>query len=130
MAAPVFQAMAGPAINASFDSVSQLAVDTAGNLLIADSFNSRIRKVGADGRIATVAGTGANGYNGSGLPAMQTSLGRPDGVALDPADNLIIADSGNWIIRKLGPGGLLTTFAGNRDWGYYGGWGPGDQCGV
>ena len=121
---PGFSGDGGPAINASLESVGDLAVDTAGNLFIADSLNNRIRKVGINGWISTVAGTGTNGYNGSGLPALQTSLARPEGVAVDGAGNLFIADGGNWIVRKLDAGGLLNTFAGNHTWGYSGDAGP------
>src|ERR1035437_476328 len=78
---------------------SAVAVDAAGNLFIADSGNSRIRKVSASGIIATVAGGGAG--LGDGGPASSSSLDGPLGVVVDAAGNLFIADTGNNRIRKV-----------------------------
>jgi sugar lactone lactonase YvrE len=89
-----------------------VAVDSAGNLYIADSFNNVIRKVNALGTITTVAGNGTGGYSGDGGPATSAELNNPDGVAVDSAGNLYIADSGNSVIRKVNASGIITTVAG------------------
>ena len=80
-----------------------MALDSAGNLYIADSNNHRIRKVTPGGTISTYAGTGTEGFSGDGGPATAAHLDRPDGVALDSAGNLYIADLGNSRIRKVTP---------------------------
>ena len=78
-----------------------MAVDSAGNLYIGDTFNNVIRKVNTSGTITTVAGNGTAGYSGDGSPATSAELNQPDGVALDSAGNLYIADTKNSVIRKL-----------------------------
>jgi sugar lactone lactonase YvrE len=88
-----------------------LAVDTAGNLYIADFVNNRIRKV-SGGTIATVAGTGLSGYSGDGGPATSAQLHTPAGVAVDTGGNLYIADLGNNAVRKVS-GGNIATVAGD-----------------
>ena len=80
-----------------------LAIDASGNLYIADSGNSRIRKVDTNGIITTVAGTGAAGYSGDGGPAHEAKLSNPRGVGVDASGNLYIADTFNHRIRKVDP---------------------------
>ena len=78
-----------------------VAIDTAGNIYIADDGNNRIRKITAStGKISTVAGTGANGYTGDGGLATLATFNGPEGVALDPAGNIYISDENN-VIRKI-----------------------------
>ncbi len=103
----------GPATLASFRSIDSLAVDAAGNLLIVDSISSVVRRVGADGRIATVAGNGSLGSSGDGGPATAASLFLPLLVATDSAGNLYISDDGNVRIRRVTSAGIISTFAGN-----------------
>jgi uncharacterized protein (TIGR03437 family) len=114
----------GPAISARLNEPDAVAVDSSGNLYIADSSNGRVRKVSAAGIISTVAGTSATGYSGDGGPATDAQLSRPRGVAVDVNGNLFIADSGNWRIRKVSPTGIITTIAGNGSPGYLGDGGP------
>ena len=114
----------GPATAASLLVPKGVAVDAAGNLYIADTGNARIRKVAPGGTITTVAGNGVGGYSGDGGPATAASLDRPPGVALDAAGNLYIADYWNNRIRKVAPGGTITTVAGNGVGGYSGDGGP------
>ena len=86
----------GPAIDAELDDPDGLAVDSAGNLFIADSANNVIREVvKATGDIITVAGNGTAGYSGDGGPATDAELNGPSGVAVDSAGDLFIADTGN-----------------------------------
>jgi len=87
-----------------------VAVDSAGNLYIADTQNNRIRKV-SNGVITTVAGNGTRGFSGDNGPATSAQLNWPQGVAMDSAGNLYIADSYNSRIRKVS-GGVITTFSG------------------
>jgi trimeric autotransporter adhesin len=89
-----------------------IAIDKSGNVFIADSVNSRIRKIATDGTISTVAGTGGAGYNGDGGAATAALLSSPGAVALDSSGNLYIADTGNDLIRKV-TGTTITTVAGN-----------------
>jgi len=101
---------------------SGVARDSAGDLFIADSGDNRVREVNhATGIITTVAGTGAPGYSGNNIQATAAMLDSPDGVALDSAGNLYIADSGNNRIRKVNLStGVITSVAGNGSGGYGG----------
>jgi sugar lactone lactonase YvrE len=110
----------GAATSAKLHSPAAVAMDTAGNLYIADSGNNRIRKVGTNGSITTVAGNGAAGYSGDGGAATNASLLVPSGVALDAFGNLYIAD-GSSRIREVATNGIITTVAGIKlDKGYSG----------
>jgi trimeric autotransporter adhesin len=113
----------GPATSASFNTPLALAADSAGNLFVADYSNGAIRKIAA-GTITTVAGTGTNGYGGDNGPATSAQFNSPRGLALDAADNLIIADTSNARIRKVDTGGTVTTIAGNGNAGFSGDGGP------
>lgn len=104
----------GPAINASFNSPNGLALDSKGNLFIADTYNHRIRRVSPAGIITTVAGNGREESSGDGGPAVAASLYLPFGVAIDGSDNLLIADTGNLRIRRVDmKSGVITTIAGD-----------------
>jgi sugar lactone lactonase YvrE len=103
-----------------------LAVDSAGNVYVADTDNEVIRKISAStGLISTYAGTLEGGYGGDNGPATSALLYNPFGVAVDTSGNLYIADSGNNVVRKVDSAGIITTFAGN---GY--GAGPERECGF
>jgi hypothetical protein len=97
-----------------------LALDAQGNLYIADSANNRIREVGLDGTIRTVAGTDTAGFSGDGGPAIRAQLKGPTGVAVDAAGALFIADTGNNRVRRVTPDGIITTVAGNGAKGFSG----------
>jgi len=90
---PGFSGDGGPATSAQLNFPEGLAVDSGGNLYIADTDNHRIRKVDTTGTISTVAGTGTRGSSGSGGAATSAELSDPVGVALDSNGNLYIADS-------------------------------------
>jgi sugar lactone lactonase YvrE len=113
----------GAATNAELYYPNGVAVDTTGNLFIADSGSNRIRKVGANAIITTVAGNGTNNYLGDGGMATNAELSDPYCVAVDATGNLFIADSGNNVIRKVGTNGIITTVAGNGAYDY-----SGDGC--
>ena len=106
-----FSGDGGPAVNASLTLPSGLAVDTTGNLYIADTDNNRIRKV-SNGIISTFAGNGQQGISGDGGPATSASLTIPAGVAVDAIGNVYIADTGINRVRKVSAG-IITTLAGN-----------------
>jgi len=105
---------------------SGVAVDAAGNLYIADTYNHRVRRVdAATGTITTVAGTGVQGYGGDGGPATGATLSGPAGVAVDALGNLFIADEGNCRVRRVDAAtGTITTVAGTGVRGYAGDGGP------
>jgi uncharacterized protein (TIGR03437 family) len=90
-----------------------VAVDSASNVYIADQLNNRIRKIGADGTITTVAGNGSPGYSGDGGYAVEAQLSLPSGIAFDRAGNMYVADFGNSVVRLVTTGGLIRTIAGN-----------------
>lgn len=109
-----FSGDGGPATKASisFSDFAAVAVDGAGNLFIADSDNSRIRKVDSHGVITTIAGTGTSGFSGDGGPAVNAQLGGFCGIATDAKGNIYISDCGNGRIRRIDPNGIISTFAG------------------
>ena len=115
-----------PATSASLNSPLGVAVDASGNLFIADSGNHRVRRVdGATVVIATVAGSGTSGFSGDGGPATSASLNSPQGVAVDGAGNLFIADFSNHRIRRVDAAtGVITTVAGTGVAGFSGDGGP------
>jgi sugar lactone lactonase YvrE len=96
-----------------------LAVDAGGNLFIGDDgapYNlsiHRVRKVGPDGAITTVVGTGKAGFSGDGGKATAARLDTLTFLAVDTAGNLFVADTGNQRVRKVSPEGIITTVAGN-----------------
>jgi hypothetical protein len=115
-----FSGDGGPAIAASLDlssltvnfrSAGGVAVDDGGNLYIADTNNNRIRRVGLDGRITTIAGNGIRGYTGDGGSALLASLANPTRMFVDPVRNIYFIDKGNGAIRKISTNGAITTAA-------------------
>jgi uncharacterized protein (TIGR03437 family) len=110
-----------PAINAEIWALAGIAADNAGNLYIADTGNSRIRKVTAStGIITTVAGIGVHSFSGDGGPATSASFYFPRGIAVDLAGNIYVGDTGNFRIRKIDTNGIITTIAGIGLLGYSG----------
>jgi sugar lactone lactonase YvrE len=101
----------GPATDAQLNAPSALAVDSAGNLYIADTNNNVIRQVTPDGVIATVAGNGSLGYSGDGGPATSAALNQPNAVAVDSSGALYISDLGNSRLRTVSPAGVISTIA-------------------
>jgi secreted PhoX family phosphatase len=136
----------GPATSAGLGSPQGVAVDAAGNLLVATSFNDRIRVIAAKtgtfygqamtaGDAYTVAGDGGHGFSGDGGPATAASLDLPVDVTVDAAGNVLIADEGNDRIRVVAARtstfyqqvmakGHIYTVAGNGTFGFTGDGGP------
>ncbi len=110
----------GIATDANLYSPTSLAIDSVGNIFIADRDNHLIRKLTPSGNISTVAGDGSYFYNGDGIPAINASLAAPSGVAFDNDGNLLIADSGNFRVRRIDANGIISTVAGNGTYGFSG----------
>ena len=120
----------GPGTSASLSYPTGVAVDGGGNLLIADRYNNRIRRLAAGtGVITTVAGNGSRGFSGDGGPATSASLRWPQGVAVDGDGSVLVADTWNCRIRRVAAGtGIITTVAGTGEGGFSGDGGPGTSA--
>ena len=122
----------GPAKDAVLDLPVSIIFDSHGNSYILDQANQRIRQIGTDGIIRTVAGTGEVGFAGEDEPATQAKFTFPVGQAAWPAgkldidddDNIYIPDAGNHRIRVMTPDGTIRTLAGNGNPGSDGDGGP------
>jgi sugar lactone lactonase YvrE len=98
-----------------------VAVDSTGNILIAEWYGHRIRKVNNSGIISTIAGTGTAGFSGDGELATAAQLNRPSNIAIDSSGNIYIADSYNHSVRKISiTTGIISTVAGTGVLGYSG----------
>jgi sugar lactone lactonase YvrE len=102
----------GTALSQPFNNPQGLATDSTGALYVADTGNNLIRKITTDGNIATLVGTGAEGYAGDGGPAISATLRSPAAVAVDSYGNLFIADTRNDVVREVGADGIISTVAG------------------
>ncbi|MCC6965793.1 MAG: Ig-like domain-containing protein, partial [Nitrospira sp.] len=115
----------GPATAAKLHEPYGLALGPDGSLFIADQENFRIRQVGTDGLITTIAGTGTMGFSGDGGPAGAAQFGTNLGtVQVGPDGSLYVADLGNHRIRRIRTDGFITTVAGNGTSGFGGDGGP------
>jgi sugar lactone lactonase YvrE len=111
----------GPTGTAVLQGPAGLAIDAQGNVLVADTFDCRIRRIDSGGNVTTVAGNATDtiGYgpgsfaDGTGGPNGTAEFSYPSGVVADPQGNIYVADSGNNRIRKIDPQGNVTTLAGN-----------------
>jgi Bacterial Ig-like domain (group 3) len=120
--APGYEGDNGPASAAELDGPSGMAFDSAGDLFFTDNFNNVVREVvKATGDVITVAGNGLAGYSGDGGPATAAELYGPDGVAVDSAGDLFIADAKNNVVREVVQAtGDIITVAGDGTAGYSG----------
>ena len=103
----------GPAVKARLHAPHDLTFDAEGRLLIADTYNHRIRRIDSHGVITTVAGNGSAPNTGYGSAAPKDTLNNPQGVAVDRAGNILIADTYNRVVRRLDAGGTMTIIAGS-----------------
>jgi RHS repeat-associated protein len=123
-AIPGFEGDGGPASEAQLHAPEGLVHDASGRLYIADRLNHRVRRIGTDGVIVTVAGGDLPGDSGDGGPGTQALLREPAGLALGPDGSLYIADRGNHRVRVLRPDGSLHALAGSGTAGGDGDDGP------
>jgi len=119
-----FSGDGGPLASAQFNAPFDVVVGRGGSLIITDWGNLRIRQVSPDGIVTTVAGTGVAGFSGDGGPATQAQLNYPTYTAVDAQGNLFIVDQNNHRIRRVSPGGVITTVAGTGTPGFSGDGGP------
>ena len=120
----------GPAKIAGLTAIGGLAVDAAGNLYVADTWDDRVRRIDANGIISTVAGTGDAGRSGDAGPAVEARLDRPEGVAIGPSGDIYIADTDNHLVRRVDASGTITTIVGTGDRGYSGDGGPATEAAL
>ncbi|MCF8448465.1 MAG: T9SS type A sorting domain-containing protein [Taibaiella sp.] len=115
----------GAALHAQLNQPTDLAIDNAGNIIIADAANNRIRKIDVStGIIKTIAGTGVMGYHGDGGSAMSAIFNQPSCVCLGNDGSVYIGDYGNYRVRKIDLMGNVQTYAGNGLSGWGGDGGP------
>jgi NHL repeat len=113
-----------PATDAAIDHPRGIAVAPDGGFVFAAPFLPTVRRVGPDGRITTIAGTGVAGFSGDGGPATNAQLNLVHGVALLPDGGIVLADTSNHRIRRVAPNGTITTVAGTGIFGFSGDGGP------
>jgi RHS repeat-associated protein len=116
----------GPATQARLRNPTGLALSPDGSLYIVDSGNYRVRRVGPDGIIHTVAGNGSQDFSGDGGPATKAALWFPSGLTLGPDGSLYISE--NQRVRRVGPDGIISTVAGSASNGFAGDDGPATQA--
>ena len=109
-----------PAFKAVLNGPTNLALDSAGNLYFADTGNNRVRKIKADGTMATFAGNGQMGESGDAAAAVAAMLSTPVGLAVDKSGTVYIGDVGSGMIRAVTPDGLIHTIAGSSNRGFAG----------
>ena len=119
-----------PATQATLTNPEGLLVDSAGNLLITDYFNNRIRRVSPDGIITTIVGNGNAGFSGDAGPAVQAQLNFPRAIALTPAGELLIADTANNRVRAVSPQGTIRTVVGDGRAASSGDGGPASKASI
>ncbi|MBL0156357.1 MAG: hypothetical protein IPP47_04560 [Bryobacterales bacterium] len=112
-----FSGDAAAATSAQLSNPIAVAIDSSGNLYIADQVNHRIRKVDTSGTITTIAGKDTQGYDSEATVAATSSLYYPCGIAVDKSGNIYISDSVNHVVRKI-TGTAIATIAGNNTAGF------------
>ncbi|HZN65085.1 MAG TPA: hypothetical protein VFB66_07260 [Tepidisphaeraceae bacterium] len=109
-----FSGDGGPATAARLSSPADITFDGDGRLLVADTFNHRIRRIDRDGDITTIVGDGKSNFSRAETPALSTSLNNPQSIALAPDGTFFLADSYNHVVRKVFRDGTVSVFAGTE----------------
>lgn len=105
----------GPATSTAINRPYGITFDRQGRLIYSDNIGRRVRRIGADGRVTTVAGTGTNGYTGDGGPATAATLSAIEGLSIDRNGDLLIADTNNCVVRRVVDStGVISTAANAR----------------
>jgi len=125
-----FSGDGGPATQAAMRHPSDVALGADGSLYIVDKDNHCIRRVSFDGIISTVAGNGEHGFSGDGGPATEAAMRYPWGVALGADGSLYISDKNNHRIRRVSSDGIISTVAGNGQYGFNGDGGSATQAAL
>jgi hypothetical protein len=125
---PGFSGDDEPAAAAQLNRPQQVAATPDGGYLIADATNNRVRRVSPAGTITTVAGNGTAGFAGDGGPATAAELNTPLGVAVTADGGFLISDTANSRVRRVSPGGTITTVAGTGIFGFSGDGGPATEA--
>ena len=120
----------GPAVAAEINHPRGIAVLPGGGFLVAEPYNNTVRRVGADGTISTVAGTGVPGFSGDGGPATSAALNFVHGVAVMPDGGFVLADFFNNRIRRVWADGTITTVVGDGRQRFFGDGGPATQASI
>jgi len=102
----------GPAIEATMSGPRDVVTDAEGNLFIVDRFDRRIRRIGTDGIISTIAGNGEQACDGDGGPAINASFTFPENLAIGPDGSLFVSDHGCETVRKIDQNGIISRVAG------------------
>jgi sugar lactone lactonase YvrE len=110
----------GVAVDVALQWPTALTLDTAGNLLIADTGNHVVRRLATDGSLSTIVGTGEKGDAGDGGDALSAQLNQPNGLAITEDGTLYIADRGNFRLRRVSAAGTIETIAGTGEEGSFG----------
>ena len=118
----------GPATQARIGQALRLAAGPDGSVFIADELNNRIRRVGTDGIITTVAGTGVSGFSGEGVPATLAKVAGVRGIAVGRDGSLYLTEIGLHRVRRVTPDGIIRTIAGTGTAGFSGDGGPATQA--
>ena len=111
-------------VHTDLEGLADIALDTAGNLYVAEQDASRIRRIDSAGKVTPFAGTGVPGDGGDGRPAIEAQLVAPVSVAVDSLRNVYVADREGHRVRKIDRAGIITAFAGTGDPGSSGNGGP------
>lgn len=127
---PGFSGDGGPATEAKLAVPSGVFIDADGNTVISDTANDRIRVIGIDGTIRTIAGTGERATTGDGGPASDASLSSPTAVFVDGAGSIYFSEWTGHRIRKISPTGTITTVAGTGSHGFGGDGKPGTETNL
>jgi RHS repeat-associated protein len=112
-----FSGDGGQARNAAISNATRFALAADGSVYLSDMLNQRIRRIDPNGIITTIAGTGVAGFAGDGGPATQAQLNYPGDIVAAPDGNVYFVDQDNNRIRKIGPDGIISTFAGTGTFG-------------